>query len=157
MTLDEKIQHLPDEPGVYLMKDDKGRIIYIGKALSLKNRVRSYFQKGAKDEKTEAMVRTIADFETFVTHTELEALILESTLIKKHHPRFNIILRDDKNYPYLRFDLKSEYPRIEVVRRLRKDGATYYGPYVPAGGMWEMLSLIRWTFPLATCSKMVQK
>jgi excinuclease ABC subunit C len=153
MTLEEKLQNLPAEPGVYLMKDVRGHIIYVGKALSLKNRVRSYFQKGAKDEKTELMVRNIADLETIVTHTELEALILESTLIKKHHPRFNIILRDDKNYPYLRLDLKSEYPRLDVVRGLKKDGAAYYGPYVPAGGMWEILSLIRRTFPLATCKK----
>ena len=153
MTLEEKLQNLPDAPGVYIMKDAKGHVIYIGKAVSLKSRVRSYFQKGAKDEKTEALVRTITDLETIVTHTELEALILEATLIKKHRPRFNIILRDDKNYPYLRFDLKSEFPRLEVVRRLKKDGATYYGPYVPAGGMWELLSLIRRTFPLATCKK----
>lgn len=153
MTLEEKLRNLPDEPGVYLMKDGRGRIIYVGKALSLRNRVRSYFQKSAKDEKTEALVRVIADLETIVTHTELEALILESTLIKKHHPRFNIILRDDKNYPYLRIDLKADYPRLDVVRGLKKDGAVYYGPYVPAGGMWEILALIRRTFPLATCSK----
>ncbi|MEK6742186.1 MAG: excinuclease ABC subunit UvrC [Nitrospirota bacterium] len=157
MTLSEKLQNLPAEPGVYLMKDARGHIIYIGKALSLKNRVRSYFQKGSKGEKTELMVRAISDLETIVTHTELEALILESTLIKKHHPRFNIVLRDDKNYPYLRIDLKAEYPRIDVVRGLKKDGAVYYGPYVPAGGMWEILSLIRRTFPLATCKKEFRK
>ncbi|MHB8844810.1 MAG: excinuclease ABC subunit UvrC [Nitrospirota bacterium] len=157
MTLEEKLQNLPADPGVYLMKDVRGHIIYVGKAVSLKNRVRSYFQKGAKDEKTELMVRSIADLETIVTHTELEALILESTLIKKHHPRFNIILRDDKNYPYLRLDLTSEYPRLDVVRGLKKDGAVYYGPYVPAGGMWEILSLIRRTFPLATCKKEFRK
>jgi excinuclease ABC subunit C len=151
MTLEEKLQNLPDEPGVYIMKDGRGHIIYIGKAVSLWNRVNSYFQKGPKGEKTEIMVRQIADLETIVTHTELEALVLESNLIKKHHPRYNIILRDDKNYPYLRFDLKSEYPRLEVVRRLKKDGATYYGPYVPAGGMWEALALIRRTFPIAPC------
>jgi excinuclease ABC subunit C len=153
MTLEEKLQNLPDAPGVYIMKDVTGHIIYIGKALSLWSRVRSYFQKGAKGEKTEIMVRQIADLETIVTHTELEALALESNLIKKHHPRYNIILRDDKNYPYLRFDIRSEYPRLEVVRRLKKDKALYYGPYVPAGGMWETLALIRRTFPLATCKK----
>lgn len=153
MTLEEKLQNLPDQPGVYLMKDSRGHIIYVGKAVSLRSRVRSYFQKGAKDDKTVLMVRSIADLETIVTHTELEALILESTLIKKHRPRFNIILRDDKNYPYLKFDLKSEFPRLEVTRRLKKDGSTYYGPYIPAGGMWEMLSLIRRTFPLASCRK----
>ncbi len=157
MTLEEKLQNLPDAPGVYLMKDAKGHVIYIGKALALKNRVRSYFQKGAKGEKTEIMVRQVADLETIVTHTELEALALESNLIKKHRPRYNVILRDDKNYPYLRFDIKSEYPRLEVVRRLRKDGALYYGPYVPAGGMWESLALIRRTFPLASCKKELGK
>lgn len=151
MTLEEKLQNLPDAPGVYIMKDAKGHVIYIGKALSLKNRVRSYFQKGAKGEKTEIMVRQIADLETIVTHTELEALALEANLIKKHRPKYNIILRDDKNYPYLRFDTRSEYPRLEVVRRLKKDGALYYGPYVPAGGMWETLALIRRTFPIAPC------
>jgi excinuclease ABC subunit C len=157
MTLEEKLQNLPDSPGVYLMKDAKGRVIYIGKALSLWNRVRSYFQKGTKGEKTEMLVRQIVDLETIMTHTELEALILEANLIKKHHPRYNIILRDDKNYPYLRFDLKAEYPRLDVVRGLKKDGALYYGPYVPAGGMWELLSLIRRTFPLATCKKEFKK
>jgi excinuclease ABC subunit C len=151
MTLEEKLQNLPNEPGVYLMKDSRGHIIYIGKAVSLWNRVRSYFQKGPKGEKTEMMVRQVADLETIVTHTELEALVLESNLIKKHRPRYNIILRDDKNYPYIRFDLKSEYPRLEVVRRIKKDGALYYGPYVPAGGMWESLALIRRTFPIAPC------
>jgi excinuclease ABC subunit C len=151
MTLEEKLQNLPDAPGAYIMKDAKGHVIYIGKALSLKSRVRSYFQKGAKGEKTEIMVRQIVDLETIVTHTELEALALESNLIKKHRPRYNIILRDDKNYPYLRFDTRSEYPRLEVVRRLKKDGALYYGPYVPAGGMWETLALIRRTFPIAPC------
>lgn len=151
MTLEEKLQNLPDAPGVYLMKDEKEQVIYIGKALSLKNRVRSYFQKGSKGEKTEIMVRQIRDLETIVTHTELEALALESNLIKKHKPRYNIILRDDKNYPYLRFDVRSQYPRLEVVRRLKKDAAQYYGPYVPAGGMWESLALIRRTFPIAPC------
>ncbi len=151
MTLEEKLQNLPDSPGVYIMKDAKGHVIYIGKALSLKNRVRSYFQKGSKGEKTEIMVRQIVDLETIVTHTELEALALEANLIKKHRPKYNIILRDDKNYPYLRFDTRSDYPRLEVVRRLKKDGALYYGPYVPAGGMWETLALIRRTFPIAPC------
>jgi len=151
MIIEEKLRNLPDEPGVYIMKDAAGHIIYIGKAVSLKNRVRSYFQKGAKGEKTEIMVRQIADLETIVTHTELEALALESNLIKKHRPRYNIILRDDKNYPYIRFDVKSDYPRLEVVRKLKKDGALYYGPYVPAGGMWETLALIRRTFPIAPC------
>ena len=157
MTLDEKLKNLPDAPGVYLMKDVKGHVIYIGKAVSLRNRVRSYFQKSVKGEKTEIMVKQIVDLETLVTHTELDALALESNLIKKYRPRYNIILRDDKNYPYIRFDLNVEYPRLEVVRRLKKDGALYYGPYVPAGGMWETLALIRRTFPIAPCKTKFNK
>ncbi|MDA8100221.1 MAG: excinuclease ABC subunit UvrC [Nitrospiraceae bacterium] len=153
MLLAEKLKNLPNEPGVYLFKDAKGTIIYVGKAVSLWNRVNSYFQKGPKGEKTEMLVCQIVDLETIVTHTELEALALESNLIKKHHPKYNISLRDDKNYPYLRFDIKAQYPRLEVVRRLKKDGALYYGPYVPAGGMWETLALIRRTFQLASCRK----
>ena len=153
MTLEEKLQNLPDEPGVYLMRDAKGHVIYVGKAISLASRVGSYFQKGTKGEKTEMMLRQVTDLETIVTHTELEALVLESNLIKKHRPRYNVLLRDDKSYPYLRFDVKSEYPRLEVVRRIKKDGALYFGPYVPAGGMWETLALLRRTFTLATCRK----
>jgi excinuclease ABC subunit C len=151
--LEETLRNLPDDPGVYIMKDAKGHVIYVGKAVSLRGRVRSYFQKGPRGEKTEMLVRQVADLETIVTHTELEALALEANLIKKHRPRYNIILRDDKNYPYLRFDIRSEYPRLEVVRRLKRDGALYYGPFVPAGGMWETLALIRRTFPLASCRK----
>ncbi|HZS11641.1 MAG TPA: excinuclease ABC subunit UvrC, partial [Nitrospirales bacterium] len=147
-----KLSHLPDTPGVYLFKGARGEILYIGKAASLADRVRSYFQKGADHgRKTSVLVGHIADLETIVTHSELEALILESNLIKKHRPRFNVVLRDDKQYPYLRLPVKEDFPRLSIVRRVAKDGALYYGPYVPTSAMRETLKVIRKVFPLATC------
>src|SRR3972149_3005627 len=150
--LREKLQILPDLPGVYLMKNNRGTVIYVGKALSLKDRVRSYFPKGASlSARIESMVQHIADIEWIVTGSDLEAFILESNLIKKYRPRYNIILRDDKNYPLLRLDVEDDFPRITVVRRIKKDGALYFGPYVPAGAMRERLRIIKRIFPLATC------
>jgi len=150
--VDEKLQSLPDRPGVYLMKDRKGAVIYVGKAHSLKDRVRSYFQKGTSmSPRIESMVRHIADMEWMVTDSDLEALILENNLIKKHKPRYNVILRDDKNYPFLRLYVEDKFPRIEVVRRIKHDGALYFGPYVPVGAMRETLKVIKKVFPLATC------
>ena len=156
MTLDDSLQskldHLPDQPGVYLMKNVKGEVLYIGKARVLADRVRSYFQKGTEPTpKTVALVNLIADLETIVTRSDLEALILESNLIKRHRPRFNVVLRDDKQYPYLRLPIKEDFPRLSIVRRVQKDGALYYGPYVPTGAMRETLKVIRKVFPLATC------
>lgn len=150
--IDEKLKNLPDLPGVYLFKDSKGNILYIGKANSIKNRIRSYLSKELDDRKR-AMMKGVVDLEYFVTASELEALILEANLIKKERPKFNVILRDDKNYPYLRLDMGKQWPRLEVVRRIKKDGAYYFGPYVPAGAMWETLSFIRETFPLYTCKR----
>ena len=150
--LREKLQILPDLPGVYLMKNNRGTVLYIGKALSLKDRVRSYFPKGASlSARIESMVQHIADIEWIVTGSDLEAFILENNLIKRHKPRYNIILRDDKNYPFLRLDVEDDFPRITVVRRIKKDGALYFGPYVPAGAMRETLRIIKRIFPLATC------
>src|SRR6478752_5474523 len=147
-----KLDHLPDQPGVYLFRDKQGELLYIGKAAVLSHRVRSYFQKGADHTpKTALLVSHIADLETIVTRSELEALILESNLIKQHRPRFNVVLRDDKQYPYLRFPVKEPFPRLSIVRRVQKDGALYYGPYVPTGAMRETLKVIRKVFPLATC------
>ncbi len=147
-----KLQHLPSQPGVYLMKGARGEILYIGKAAVLANRVRSYFQKGGdQTPKTALMLSQVADIETIVTRSELEALILESNLVKRHRPRFNVVLRDDKQYPYLRFPVKENFPRLSIVRRVQKDGALYYGPYVPAGALRETLKVIRKVFPLATC------
>jgi excinuclease ABC subunit C len=143
---------LPDRPGVYLMKNAAGDVLYVGKAAALANRVRSYFQKGAdQTPKTRLLVSQVADVETLVTRSELEALILESNLIKKHRPRFNVILRDDKQYPYLRLPVKEPFPRLTIVRKVQKDGALYYGPYTDAGALKSTLKVIRRVFPLATC------
>jgi excinuclease ABC subunit C len=155
MTIDHlqsKLDHLPDQPGVYLFKNAGGDILYIGKAARLAHRVRSYFQKGADQQpKTVLLVSQVADLETIVTRSELEALILESNLVKRHKPRFNVVLRDDKQYPYLRLPVKEDFPRLSIVRRVQKDGALYYGPYTPTGAMRETLKIIRRVFPLATC------
>jgi len=150
--LQSKLDHLPEQPGVYLMKNARGEILYIGKARVLDDRVRSYFQKGSDHTpKTTLMLSLVADIETIVTRSELEALILESNLVKRHRPRFNVVLRDDKQYPYLRFPVKENFPRLTIVRKVQKDGALYYGPYVPAGALRETLKVIRKVFPLATC------
>lgn len=152
-TLQSKLDHLPDHPGVYLFKDQSGELLYVGKAASLADRVRSYFQRGADPSpKTALLVGQIADLETIVTRSELEALILESNLIKRHRPRFNVVLRDDKQYPYLRLPIKDRFPRLSIVRRVQKDGALYYGPYTPAGALRETLKVIKKSFPLATCT-----
>lgn len=145
---------LPDRPGVYLMRDSAGRIIYVGKAVNLKNRVRSYFQQRNLGPKTEALVARIHTFETIVTSSEMEALILECNLIKKHRPRYNISLRDDKSYPFVKVTLNEEYPRVFATRRVEKDGARYYGPYASAGAMHETLALLRRLFPLRSCRSM---
>ncbi|MGH7206706.1 MAG: excinuclease ABC subunit UvrC [Nitrospiraceae bacterium] len=152
VELQSKLDHLPEQPGVYLMKNARGEILYIGKAAVLADRVRSYFQRGSDHTpKTSLMVSQVTDLETIVTRSELEALLLESNLIKRHRPRFNVVLRDDKQYPYLRLPIKEDFPRLSIVRRVKKDGALYYGPYVPAGAMRETLKVIRKVFPLATC------
>ena len=152
-ALDSKLAHLPDQPGVYLFKDRSGDVLYIGKAARLADRVRSYFLKGADHTpKTALLVSQIADLETMVTRSELEALILESNLVKRHRPRFNVVLRDDKQYPYLRLPVKDRFPRLSIVRRVQKDGALYYGPYTPAGALRETLKVIKKVFPLATCT-----
>lgn len=151
--LQSKLDHLPEQPGVYLFKNAAGDIIYVGKASVLANRVRSYFQRQADHSpKTTLLVQQAVDLETIVTRSELEALILESNLIKQHRPRFNVVLRDDKQYPYLRLPIKEAFPRLSIVRRVQKDGALYYGPYTPAGALRETLKIIKRAFPLATCT-----
>jgi excinuclease ABC subunit C len=152
-ALQSKLTHVPDQPGVYLFKDQAGDLLYIGKAAVLSDRVHSYFQKGSDHSpKTSLLVGLIADLETMVTRSELEALILESNLVKRHRPRFNVVLRDDKQYPYLRLPIKENFPRLSIVRRVQKDGALYYGPYTPAGALRETLKVIKKVFPLATCT-----
>src|SRR4026209_2694595 len=152
-ALDSKLAHLPDQPGVYLFKDRSGDVLYIGKAARIADRGRSYFLKGADHTpKTALLVSHITDLETMVTRSELEALILESNLVKRHRPRFNVVLSDDKQYPYLRLPVKDRFPRLSIVRRVQKDGALYYGPYTPAGALRETLKVIKKVFPLATCT-----
>jgi excinuclease ABC subunit C len=154
MDLQEKIRSLPDAPGVYLFKHTHGEVLYIGKAVSLRKRVQSYFTDrdfGYDAERLSSMVGQIADVEFLLTANELEALILESNLIKQRRPRYNIVLRDDKHYPFIRLNLKDPFPALQVSRRIKSDGALYFGPYVPAGTMWDVLALINRTFPLRTC------
>lgn len=151
-TVEEKLSLLPESPGVYLMKNDQGRIIYVGKAVVLKNRVRQYFQSNKNHSpKVRAMVSHIADFEIIMTHSEVEALILECNLIKKHRPRYNISLKDDKSYPYVKVTVQEEFPRVFVTRRLLKDGARYFGPYTSVTALHESLKLLKRLFPLRTC------
>ncbi|HEY4486074.1 MAG TPA: excinuclease ABC subunit UvrC, partial [Nitrospiria bacterium] len=152
MELKEKLSHFPERPGVYLMRGADGGILYVGKAKVLADRVRSYFQKSASlTPRIRHLISHVKDIECMVTASELEALILENNLIKKHRPRYNVVLRDDKNYPCLRLAMKDDYPRLEVVRRIRPDGARYFGPYVPAGVMRETLRMLRRLFPLPNC------
>ena len=151
----EKLSHLPEKPGVYLMKDDQGRIIYVGKAVLLTNRVRSYFQSSRNHSpKVLAMVARIVDLEYIVTGSEIEALILECNLIKKHRPKYNIRLRDDKTYPYIKVTTNEEFPLMFSTRRVQKDGARYFGPYTNAGAVHEVIKLMRKLFPLRSCRTM---
>ncbi|MFY9313773.1 MAG: excinuclease ABC subunit UvrC [Tepidanaerobacteraceae bacterium] len=150
----ERLADFPEKPGVYIMKDKRNRIIYVGKAVSLKHRVRSYFQSQKNlPVKVASMVSKIEDIEYIVTDSEVEALILECNLIKFHKPRYNILLRDDKQYPYIRITLNERFPRIEVVRTVKKDGARYFGPYANAGAMREAIDVINKIFPIRSCKK----
>jgi excinuclease ABC subunit C len=151
--LELKLKNLPDHTGVYLMKNARGKIIYIGKAINLKNRVRTYFQKGRPyDPKTEALVSKIRDFEFYVTGSEIEALILESNLVKEHKPFYNVNLKDDKRFPYLKVTVDEPFPRVLVVRRLKKDKARYFGPYTEVKKMRETLRLIFKHFKIRICN-----
>ncbi|MGE5594051.1 MAG: excinuclease ABC subunit UvrC [Betaproteobacteria bacterium] len=156
--LHERVKNLPDRPGVYIMKDAAGRVIYIGKASSLRNRVRSYFQSPESlPRRTQVLVEHIADFEYVVTDSEVEALILENTLIKRHRPRYNVRLRDDKTYPYIKVTLAEPFPRVVVTRRLEEDGSRYFGPYPDVGGMRSTLAFLRRLFPVRGCAKKVSE
>lgn len=154
----EKLKLLPDSPGVYIMKDDHGKIIYVGKAIVLKNRVRQYFQSSRNHTpKVRAMVSHIADFETIMTANEVESLILEANLIKKHRPRYNIRLKDDKSYPYVKVTVQEEFPRVFITRRVLRDGACYFGPYTNVTALRDSLKLLRRLFPLRTCRTMPER
>ena len=151
--LQQKIESLPNLPGVYLYKNAQGKIIYVGKALSLRQRVRSYFHESRPlDPKTERLVSEVADFEYIVTDSEVEALILESTLVKKNQPRYNVNLKDDKSFPYLKLTVNEPFPRIFITRRIKKDGALYFGPFLPASYARQTIKLINKYFRLRTCN-----
>lgn len=149
----EKSEGLPDQPGVYIFKDDAGRPIYVGKAKSLRQRVRSYFQESrASDEKREHMLDLAQDFETILVGNEKEAMALESNLIKQYKPRYNITLRDDKSYPHIKLTVGERFPRVYVTRRLKKDGARYFGPYFPARLAYRIVDLIHRRFLVPSCT-----
>ncbi|MBW1743904.1 MAG: excinuclease ABC subunit UvrC [Deltaproteobacteria bacterium] len=150
--LKQRLAGLPSAPGVYLMKDPRGRILYIGKARDLKKRVASYFRDaGPKDLKTSLLIGKISGFDTILTNTEKEALILESNLIKRHRPRYNVILKDDKRYPCLRLNIQNPYPNLTVARKIQKDGALYFGPFPSATAVRETLKVIHRTLKLRKC------
>ena len=151
MTLDEKLKEIPRSAGVYLYKDSAGKTIYIGKAKNLRSRVRSYFQARPFDRKTDALLRQIADVEFIVTDNEVEALILEATLTKKHKPRYNVNLKDDKSYPHLKLTINEPFPKVVITRRIQNDGALYFGPFLPASLARKTIDLINRTFQLRTC------
>ncbi len=150
MTLAEKAATFPEKPGVYLFRGSRGEVLYVGKAVSLRNRVRSYFT-GAQTNKVQALVRRAADIEFIVTGSEIEALILESNLIKEHRPRYNVLLKDDKSYPYIKVTVQEEYPRVFLTRTQPRDGSRYFGPYPGVGAVHDTLRLLQKLFPLRTC------
>jgi len=152
------VKNLPPEPGVYLFKDKKHRVLYVGKAKNLRTRIRSYFRQGAALEpRKQKMIFETVTCDYLVTGSELEAFILEANLIKEHKSPYNIILRDDKHYPYLCLTMKDKWPALKVLRSIKRDGSIYFGPYVPSGNMWETLAFIRRTFPIRTCKHRLNK
>ncbi|MBR2614590.1 MAG: excinuclease ABC subunit UvrC [Clostridia bacterium] len=151
-VLEEKIKLLPTNPGVYIMLDGDGNIIYVGKAKNLKNRVRQYFFNGVKTNKVLAMTKNIADFYYIITKTEVDALSLENNLIKKHQPKYNILLKDDKTYPYLKINLKEDFPTLILTRKIKKDGAKYFGPFMNGVSPKEIIEIINLAFSLRPCT-----
>lgn len=153
--LKEKLRRMPAQSGVYILKDQMGEVLYVGKAKSLRNRVRSYFQKGNISPKTRMLQERIGDFEVYITTNEVEAMILESNLIKKHQPPFNIRLKDDKTYPYLKITLQEDFPRIIKTREFRRDGARYFGPYTSVEAVNRTIKWLLRLFPLRTCKRKI--
>ena len=150
-NIEEELKKLPSKPGVYIMHDKDDKIIYVGKAISLKNRVRQYFRKTNKTKRIQNMVAIIDHFEYIVTDNEAEALILECNLIKKNMPKFNVLLKDDKTYPYIKVNIKAEYPDVYITRRILNDGAKYFGPYANSGAAKEMIEFIKSKFKIRQC------
>ena len=155
--IEEELKKLPEKPGVYIMHDKDDKIIYVGKAISLKNRVRQYFRKTNKTKRIENMVSLIDHFEYIVCDNEAEALILECNLIKKNMPKFNVLLKDDKTYPYIKVNVKSDYPDVYITRRILNDGAKYFGPYASAGAAKEMVDFIKEKFKIRQCKNFKYK
>ena len=156
-NIEDELKKLPNKPGVYIMHDKDDKIIYVGKAVSLKNRVRQYFRKTNKTKRIENMVSLIDHFEYIVTDNESEALILECNLIKKNMPKFNVLLKDDKTYPYIKVNVKSDYPDVYMTRRILNDGAKYFGPYASAGAAKEMIDFIKSKFKIRQCKNFKYK
>lgn len=157
-NIEEELKNLPDKPGVYLMKDKNNEIIYVGKAISLRKRVRQYFQSSKNNPpKVQAMVKHISEFEYIIVDNEVEALILEANLIKKHKPKYNILLRDDKQYPYIKVTTNEKYPRILKTRQMQKDGAKYFGPYPSVSAVNDAIEIIRNLYPIRTCNRNLEK
>ena len=158
LDIQEQLKKLPGEPGVYLMKDEDDKIIYVGKAISLKNRVRQYFQSSKNhSSKVKSMVKNINSFEYIITDSELEALILECNLIKKYRPKYNVLLRDDKTYPYIKVTVNEDFPRVLKVRRVLKDKAKYFGPYTNVEAVNDTLDVIRNIYPIRTCNVDIER
>ena len=155
MELNEKLNNLPSAPGVYIMKDNENNVIYVGKAKVLKNRVKQYFNHGEKQEKVAAMVAKIADFEYIITKSELDAFLLENNLIKKYKPYYNILLKDSKTYPYIKLIAEDDFPRLEVTRIIKKDGAKYFGPYFNGISANELIKAINLAYPIRTCTQKI--
>ena len=153
--LQRKIQLLPTYPGVYVMQDDSGNVIYVGKAKNLKNRVTTYFRNGFKTEKVAKMVMNIADFYYVITPSEGDALSLENNLIKKYKPKYNILLKDDKTYPYIRVDLKENFPSFKIVRKVKNDGAKYFGPFMLGVSVSDILEIVKEAYLIRPCSSVI--
>ena len=156
-NIEEELKKLPNKPGVYIMKDKNDNIIYVGKAVSLKNRVRQYFRKTEKTERIKKMVSLIDHFEYIVVDNEAEALILECNLIKKNRPKFNVLLKDDKTYPYIKIDMKSKFPGVFLTRRLINDGSKYFGPYANPGAAKEMIDFIKSRYKIRQCRTLKER
>lgn len=157
-VIEDELKKLPRQPGVYIMHDKKDDIIYVGKAVSLRNRVRQYFQSSKdKSPKIKQMVSKIERFEYIVTDSELEALVLENNLIKENRPRYNTMLRDDKTYPYIKLTVKEDYPRLQIVRQIKKDKNKYFGPFSSGNAVRDTINLLNKVYKLRTCNRNLPK
>ena len=147
----EKLKLLPDNPGVYIMLDGYGNVIYVGKARVLKNRVRQYFHSSEKPEKVMKMVENVRDFNYIITDSEIDALALENNLIKKYKPKYNILLKDDKTYPYIKVNMREDFPNFSITRKIKKDGSKYFGPFMGGISCKDILEIVQMTFCVRLC------